>query len=102
MLETVLEVELVTGCDSEVVQVAGAGLALEGWPEVDQGSETEPGLDVESRAVRAVCSELVLETERVGFSGLDHRAEPESGHRSELDATAAAECWFAGAAAVLE
>lgn len=55
-----------------------------------------------SGAAPAVGSELVLETERVEFSGLDHKAEPESGHRSELDVRAAAECWFAGAVAASE
>lgn len=84
--------EFVTGSDSEVVQLAGAGLAPEGWPEADRGSETEPELDAESTAAPAVGSELVLETEWVRFSGLDQRAEPEPGHRSELDARAAAEC----------
>lgn len=52
-------------------------------------------------AAPAVVSELVLEIEQVEFSGLDHKAEPESGHRSELDVMVAAECWVAGAVAAL-
>lgn len=67
-----------------------------------RGSETEPELDAVSGAAPAVGSELVLEIERVEFFGLDRKAEPEFEHRSELDAMAAAECWFAGAVAASE